>query len=307
VDRVSTRQGGRDGAIDPRIESWLDEGPERAPAQFIDATLAPIPAMAQRRRSLVAFGRMTVTFAALGRLAAAAVLVLAVGLVGLAFRGGLVGHEGPSPSPTSSPSTSLTPLPSGVSYTNNGPFGAGSGIESGRAGTYQTQIFRPALRFTVPAKWSMSQLVRTFVGAEENAVGIPMGNGTGSIVVTIPTSVNPPAPGDLGIPVPPDLVAWLEANPQLALTGPATPVTIGGFSGQEVEGALAADVRLDPAEGYYRPVDFLPLLPRQHVRIAVIRIGPQQLMIATIANADVFEVFRPEADAVIGSFTFPSS
>jgi hypothetical protein len=300
---MSARLPDAEGELDPRVEAWLDDGPDRAPAQFIDATLAPIPAMAQRRRSLVAIGRMTVTFAALARIAATAALVFGVGLAGLAIRGGPIGHEGPTETPSAAP----TSLPNGVSYTNVGPLGAGSGNESGKAGTYETLVFRPAFRFTVPAHWSINTLVNTFVGGGEDLAGIPIDNGTGVIVVTTPTSVDPPAPGDFGTTVPADLVAWLVADPQLTLVGGPTPVTVGGFAGQQVEGSLAAGARLDPVEGFYRPMDYLPLLPREHFRIAVIRVGGQQVVVATIANADVFEVFRPEADAVIGSFEFPGS
>jgi hypothetical protein len=304
---MTTRRPVGEGELDSRIEAWLDDGPDRAPAQFIDATLAPIPAMAQRRRSLVALGRMTVTYAALARLAAAAALVVAVGFAGLAIRGGPAGQGGPTPSPSASPSSLPNPLPSGVAYTNAGPLGAGSGSETGKAGTYETLVFRPALRFTVPAGWSITNLVNTFVGGGEGLAGIPIGNGAGVIVVTTPTSVDPPAPGDFGTPVPPDLVAWLVANPQLTLIGVPTPVTIAGFAVVEVAGSVAAGARLDPLDGFYRPVDWLPLLPRHHFRIAVIRVGGQQVIVATVANADVFEVFRAEADTVIGSFEFPAS
>ena len=304
---MTTRLPGSEGDIDPRVEAWLDDGPDHAPAQFIDATLAPIPAMAQRRRSLVAFGRMTVTFAALARLGAAAALVVAiVGLAGLVTRGAPAGG-GPTPTPVPVASPSPIPLPSGVAYTNAGPLGAGSGGESGKAGTYQTLVFRPAVRFTVPARWSTTNLVNTFVGGGEDVAGIPIENGTGVVVVTNPTSVDPPSPGDLGTPVPADILGWLQADRQLALTGGSTAVTIGGFAGREIEGALAATARLDPVDGFYRPVDFLPLLPRHHFRIAVITVAGRQLIVATVANADEFDVFRPEADAVIASFAFPGS
>ena len=305
---MTSRLPGREGELDPRIEAWLDDGPDRAPAQFIDATLAPIPAMAQRRRSLVAVGRMTVTYATLARLGAAAALVVAVvGLAGFASRGGPVGQGGPSPGPSGAASSAPTPLPSGVSYTNGGPLGVGSGAESGKAGTYETLLFRPTLRFTVPARWSVSNLVNTFVGGGEALNGIPIGNGTGVIVVTTPTSVDPPAPGDSGTAVPADLISWLAADPQLSVTVRPTPITIGGFAGQEVEGSLATGARLDPVDGFYRPVDWLPLLPRHHFRIAVIRVGGQQVIVATVANADAFEAFRAVADTVIGSFEFPAS
>jgi hypothetical protein len=190
---------------------------------------------------------------------------------------------------------------------NAGPLGAGSGGESGKAGTYETLVFRPTVRFTVPAGWSTNNLVNTFVGGGEDVAGIPLGNGTGGVVVTTPTSVDPPAPGDSGRAVPADLIAWLVADPQLSVTTGPTPITIGGFPGQEIEGSLATGARLDPTDGFYRVVDYLPLLPRHHFRIAVLAIGGQQVIVATVANADSFELFRSEADAVIASFSFPGS
>ncbi|MEZ0241468.1 MAG: hypothetical protein ACAH65_11780 [Chloroflexota bacterium] len=294
--------------LDRRIEAWLDEGPDRAPDALLASTMAPIPVMAQRRRSLVALGRLTVRVEALGRLAVAAALFVAVaGFAAFAIRGGPAG-AGPTASPSVSPSPSppaAAPLPSGVSYTNPGPLGAGTGSEIGKPGRYQTLQFRPTLRFTVPAGWSVGSLVNTFVGGLEDVAGIPLSNGDGEIVVTTPTSVDPPAPGDAGSPVPADLIAWLAADPQFTIMSGPTPVTIGGVAGNEIEGALAATARLDPDEGFYRPVDFLPLLPRHHFRFAVLEVDGQQVLVATVANADVFETFRVEADAVIRSFEFP--
>jgi len=307
---MNGRQDTPEVELDRRIEAWLDEGPDRAPDALLASTLAPIPVMAQRRRSLVALGRLTVRVEALGRLAIAAALVVAVaGFVGFAMRGGPSG-AGPTASPSRSPSPSIpgaAPLPSGVSYTNAGPLGAGTGREIGKAGTYQTLVFRPEVRFTVPAGWSVNNLVNTFVGGGEDVAGIPIGNGDGAIVITTPTSVDPPAPGDIGAPVPADLLAWLAADPQLTLTSGPTSVTIAGIAGNEIEGALASTARLDPVDGFYRPVDWLPLLPRHHFRIAVVRVGAQQVLVATVANADLFETFRPVADGVVGSFDFPDS
>ena len=302
---MTSRRPGGDEGIDPRVEAWLEDGPDQAPAAFVEATLAPIPVMAQRRRSLVAFGRMTVTLAALGRLAAAAALVIAfTAVASFTLRVAPAGHGDEAPSPAPSGPASPAPLPSGVAYTNAGPLGVGSGGESGKAGTYQTLVFRPAIRFTVPARWSVTNLVNTFVGGGEGATGIPIGNGTGVIVVTAPTSVDPPAPGEAGTAVPADLLAWLVSDPQLAVSGNPTSITIAGLAGRQIEGSLAASARLDPVDGFYRPFDYLPLLPRHHFRIAVLDVAGQQVVVATLANADVFESFRPEADAVIGTIVF---
>jgi hypothetical protein len=295
-----------DDAADERIRAWLDDQPVMAPRTFVDATLAPIPAMAQRRRSLVAIGRMQVPVATLARFGAvAAVLVVLVIGALAAFRPatGPGGIPGASPSPSATTSGSV-PLPSGIGYTNNGPLGVGSGAESARAGTYQSRLLQPAVRFTAPDGWSVVSLVNTFVGGSESATGLPLSNGLGGIVITVPTSVEPPAPGDPGAPVPADLFAWLLTNPNLDL-GPAADVTIGGVPGRSVEGTLGATASIDPAEGAYRIVDYLPLLPRQRFRLAVIAVDGQQMIVASLANATDFDAFGPVADGIIATIEFP--
>ncbi len=295
----------RDPEFDRRFGAWLDEGPDGAPRAFVDATLAPIPAMAQRRRSLVAFGRLTITVAALARVGVATAVVVAIAASGGLLRSGPYGGGGSSAAPSSS--ATGEPLPSGVSYTNPGPLGASSGIQPGRAGTYQTLLFHPALRFTVPAGWSVNSLVDTFVGGGEGAAGIPIGDGEGAIVVTAPTSVRPPAPGVAGSPVPSDLMGWIVGDRDLALAGAPRTVTIAGIAGTEVEGTLDQNAEIDPVDGFCRPVDFLPLLPRHRFRIAVLRVGGTQVIVATVANADEFDAFKSQADAVIASFAFVGS
>jgi len=207
-------------------------------------------------------------------------------------------------SPTAETSPTAVVLPSGVAYTNEGPLGAGSGSDPAVGGTYQSHAFKPVVRFTVADGWSGGSLIRTFVGSSETRDGLPLTNGTGGIVLTVPTSIEPPAPADRGEPVPADLFAWIQANPNLKL-GPATDVTIGGIKGQAVEGTLSATADVSPVEDAYRIVDFLPLIPRQTFRLAVIAVDGQQLIVATIANTADFAAFTLAADAVVTTFTFP--
>lgn len=292
-----------DDVADERIRAWLDDKPVSAPRAFIQATMAPIPVMGQRRRSVVAIGRMRLTIATLARLATAAVVVVAV--IG-AF--GVVrppSGPGADPSPTPSGSPSPVPLPSGIALTNGGPLGAGTAAEPSVAGTYQSRLFRPVLRFTVPAGWSGGAFVRTFVGGSESGIGLPLSTGRGGIVITVPTSVEPPAPGDIGAAVPDDLFAWILANPNLEL-GASRDVTIGGIAGRAIEGTLSASAVIDPQEDAYRLVDYLPLLARLTFRLAVIVVDGQQLIIATIANTSDYPAFVVEADAVIETIVFPA-
>jgi len=297
---MSERRAIRPGA-DERIRAWLDEAaPVEAPSAFIDATLAPIPAMAQRRRSITAIGRMRVPVATMARLGAiaAVLVVLVVGSI-LAIRPS-TGPGATPPAPTATP----VALPSGVSFTNNGPLGVGSATEPARAGTYRAHLLRPTVQFTVPGGWSVVSQINTFVGGSETETGLPLSNGAGGIVITAPTSVEPPVPGEVGAPVPADLFGWILANPNLDLD-PATEVTIGGVPGRAVEGTLSSGASIDEAEGAYRMVDYLPLLPRQRFRLAVIVVDGQQVLIASLANTTDFDTFVPLADGIISTFQFP--
>ena len=208
-------------------------------------------------------------------------------------------------SPTAKSAPTAAALPDGVAYTNEGPLGATSPSAPGVAGTYQSDTFKPVVRLTVGEGWSGGSLTRTFVGAEETHDGLPLTNGIGGIVLTVPTSIDPPAPGDPGAAVPADLLAWIEANPNLEL-GPATDVTIGGVQGQAFEGTLSATADVSAEDGAYRIVDFLPLTPAQTFRLAVVVVNGQQLIVATIANTTNFAAFSPAADAVVATLTFPA-
>ena len=180
----------------------------------------------------------------------------------------------------------------------------GSGSSSCTAGTYRTRQFQPAFSATVPADWRIARLLRTFVGAEESAVGIPLSNGKGEIVVTVPSSLEPSAPGEGGKSVPADLLAWLAANKNFSL-GAATPITIGGIAGQQLDGTVAADAKVDAADGgAYRLSDYVLVKPGQHVRLAVLKNGGAQVVVATVAAAADWDAAVKDADAIIASIAW---
>jgi hypothetical protein len=173
-----------------------------------------------------------------------------------------------------------------------------------KPGTYQTRQVKPAFTVTMPEQWRTQRLLRTFVGGEESASGISLGQGTGEVVVTVPTSLDPSAPGEGGASVPADLAAWLTANKNFSLSA-ATPVTIGGVAGQQLDGTVAADAKVDAADGgVYRMSDYLLFKPGQHVRFAVLKIGSAQVVVATVAAAADWDAFVKDADPVIASIAW---
>lgn len=104
---------------DRRVADWLRSGPEAAAAEFVDATLRPIPRMRQRRSWRIALerrGQPLLQPAVLGL--AALVIVGALGVVGSVGRGP-IGLSAPT-SPTFE--LRINPSDSGDTIPDTGPF-----------------------------------------------------------------------------------------------------------------------------------------------------------------------------------------
>jgi len=217
----------------------------------------------------------------------------------------LVAACGPGAVATTAPSTAAAAAASPASSLGFlDEMCGGSASSPCKAGTYQTRQFQPAFSVTVPAGWRISRLLRTFVGAGETAIGIPLSQGKGEIVLTVPSSLEPPAPGDAGASVPADLLAWLTADKNFSL-GPPQAVTIGGVAGQQLDGTVAADAKVDAADGgAYRLSDYLLFKPGQHVRLAVLKTGGAQVVVASVAAAADWDAFVKLADPVIASIAW---
>jgi hypothetical protein len=96
-------------SFDDLLSEWLEDGPVSAPAPILETVGAALPSIPQRRRLLRlpwALGPQ----ARLAQVAAATVLVVAVGVLGFALLPG--GQPGPGPSPSAEPSPSPTASPS---------------------------------------------------------------------------------------------------------------------------------------------------------------------------------------------------
>lgn len=87
-----------DQYADRTIRAWIESGPDRASAEFVERTLAPIPRMRQRRSWRISLGRGVRPV--LVPLAAALGIVAVVIGSSLLPKGLPVGGGGPAPSPS---------------------------------------------------------------------------------------------------------------------------------------------------------------------------------------------------------------
>jgi hypothetical protein len=83
---------------DQTIRAWIDAGPDRASAEFVDRTLTPIPRMRQRRSWRIELGRRVGPLL-VPTAAAAAVLAVAI-VLGSLPNGMPIGGAGPTSSPS---------------------------------------------------------------------------------------------------------------------------------------------------------------------------------------------------------------
>jgi hypothetical protein len=165
--------------------------------------------------------------------------------------------ESASPSAVaSSPATPTTPEPTKTPCPN--PEGQ-SCLGRLAAGTYTTQVFHPAITYTVPAGWKNYEDTPgnfLLVPPHGNLPGVNAGT---SDFIGIYTSVAPPkgcedgtAPGFLATPV--DYRRWVAAQP--GFRDPRfRPVRVGGLTG------IVADLRL--ARGWSKICSYSDGLPVQ--------------------------------------------
>src|SRR5690349_16401197 len=87
-----------DQYADRTIRAWIDAGPDRASADFVERTMTPIPRMRQRRSWRIGLGRLLGPWLVP---AAAAVAVVAVAIaLGSLPKGTPIGGDGITTSPS---------------------------------------------------------------------------------------------------------------------------------------------------------------------------------------------------------------
>ena len=226
---------------DHDVRSWIQsEAPDHAP-EHLRTTVRSELAQTRQERGTAVFMRRS-WFRSSARMAAAAVLGLALVVVA----GGLLGNRsqianpGPTPisastAPSASPvaSSSAVPTPSGV-------------ILSG--GSRTTDDFTPTLRFTAPAGWiqlydqpmvfHISPPTAGFLRQTDGAVYFDGITSYAHPVAGQPDGGLSPVDG-VGTNAK-ELATWLSTRPQLLASTPKK-VTLAGLSGYQLDFALSAD------------------------------------------------------------------
>jgi hypothetical protein len=207
------------------VRSWLEEGVTALPDRVLDAVLDQVPATHQRR-SWWPTWRFT-DLNIYSKLAAAALAVVVVAVIGYQLipsrPGGIGGVPTAAPSPTPSPTPSATPLAtsSQLPVTDTGAL---------PAGTYEIgSPFPVRVTVTVPAGWHgeiFALYTDVWAGSSTD----------GGLFFQIPSQVrvDPCDPGKGGVniagPTADDLVAAIRTIPGITVSNVAS-TSIGGYRG----------------------------------------------------------------------------
>ena len=114
-----------------------------------------------------------------------------------------------------------------------------------RPGEYRTEVFKPALSFTVGKGWALE-----CPEGSDNVCLLPPGEQTLFKFLNVAEVYKPSGLIDMSgktTPPPADLVGWFEQHPYLQTDKPE-PVTIGGIKGQQID-VVVGDLPKDYPEG----------------------------------------------------------
>ncbi|HZM74059.1 MAG TPA: hypothetical protein VFC71_11860 [Candidatus Polarisedimenticolia bacterium] len=293
-----------DPSFDSRIADWLEHDPNQAPDQALATVLAAIPSISQRRRLPVSWGFDR--NAGVLRLAAAAVIALAV--LGAIYVN-LPGRNdvgGPTPMPTVSPTVEPTVRPTPT------PRIAGATIAvEGRALTpgvrYVFPDFEPAFTFTGSASITFGIDGPPFAFLEHSAATFA------ALGVVRPSAVF--AEGGTVEVVPADIVTWLQGRSDLVISS-ITPVTLGSASGTLLEGTVPLDafhnagnainVFCPNATGCnFESGGSIGYAPGDHVLILVTEVDGQPVTAIATGPESAWATMGVDGDAFLRSFDFP--
>lgn len=292
------------------LEDWLQEGPEAAPRDLLEAVLVSIPPR-QHRRPIAAVRRRFLMLPLPVRLATGVAAAVVVGIVGISLLnpasqpavGGPASSPSPAASSTASPSPAPTSRVTGALQIDRGVLTSGT--------TYTTPIFEPA--FTIVGIDGID-----LRGSESSSVVFWLHNNfhEGYVGIGNPKQVLDVAGKPMAVPV--DLATWLEARSDLVLAQPKT-VTIGGLPATQLEGTVRPDVPLnatdadnitcgDPIDACKQDVGGALGFGRgDHFRMAVLDVRGANVLIVMAAPATAWDLARPQFDAFLAGLKFPAS
>ena len=318
---------------DRRIHAWLELMPDEAPDRVIAAVDQAVERMPQVRQP---FGLALWRPANMNNVkyAAAAVAIAIIGVVGLSLGGGKAApttgasappSAGTSPIAVVPPSPSKLPLQPGVTAVANNVVLAGDT-------RYTVPAFTPAFTFTGHAGWlvfaSESAELAVLVDSRPNLRGF-----LGSVLALKAGEVNVMRVGQVlepggqhgGAPaaLPGDVVAWLQARPDLVLEAPST-MQVSGIDATVLRGTVRAEavdatlpvltVACEAATPLCSPIEQksgavrglnLWAGPGSGFEIVALKVQGQQLLIGLSAGQD-WDTVRPDLEAFLAGITFTS-
>jgi hypothetical protein len=124
-----------------------------------------------------------------------------------------------------------------------------------RPGEYRTEVFKPALSFTVGKGWALE-----CPEGSDNVCLLPPGEQTLFKFLNVAEVYKPSGLIEMSgetTPPPADLVGWFEQHPYLQTDKPQ-PVTVGGIKGQQID-VVVGDLPKDYPEGICGGIDCVQL------------------------------------------------
>lgn len=300
--------------IERLLDHWFKDGPDQAPDRVVDIVTDRIERQSQRPAWRLHWRPFPVN--AYAKIAVAAAAILIVALVGYNFLpGSSTGVGGPPPSPSAAPTASPSSTPPA-----SGPVALPEGQLPG--GLYSMKPFDNTSTLSivanVPAGWQgIDGQVLVSPGKTTN---------TGAMIAFMKADglFSDPCHWDLdgtgmglsgdvvvGKTVD-DLVAALKANKSYTSSA-ATPVTLGGFEGQELELQLPGDDVLstcDKAPGdengtfYVFPGGFYAQGPNSRWHLYIVDVNGTRLIIMDSISEGTPQADITAAEAIVKSFEF---
>ena len=173
---------------------------------------------------------------------------------------------------------------------------------------YRTEVFKPALSFTVGKGWALE-----CPEGDDNVCLLPPGEVTRFKFLNVTEIYKPSKLIDMSgetTPPPADLVGWFEQHPYLQTDKPQ-PVTVGGIKGQQID-MVVGDLPKDYPEGLCGGIDCVQLSQfnfgdwaveeAYKDRLTVLEdVKGQTVIIDFVSPAAKFDEYWPEAEKVVES------
>jgi len=286
--------------VDLLLDRWFSEGETEFSDRALDATLDIVEHTPQRRVLRLPWrNRSMLLSMRLGAAAALAVVVVLGGAYLLTSPSPQVGQSpapspaatsAPSPTPTGSPAGSPPPEPTLIPGTSL--MFRNTKLTDGTQ--YSTAKFSPAFSIQGRTGWWYLDGGPEIVGFA-NGPNEPNPPDTYEFSMAIVHRLINPS-GSTTLTIPSDLVAWLQARPDLSLGAP-TNVTVGGLHGTAIQGTVRGSVTGDGGVNLLCPTQTNPCGQGQPGALGVGFPGAFELIVIRVRGLDlVIQLQGPSTD-----------